>query len=228
MTTIRPGPIDQLVQDTLEPGDFQPGTYIRRPQGEGLDSEGNLTSEMPGMVIADLQSAGWTHLYDTQTREPSLCNNNAVLAQLSCRRENGSPIFTRTKPSMPPWRGTYKCILHEESRAVLPEDLRASFRFCSRAGIPNEYEVMMHMQHRHRNEWLAIERAREDRERREDRAIQRQMADALTGRVTGTQLTLPTEPTEPIKPGPRARRVRTPEMIEADKVRMAKVRAGKT
>jgi hypothetical protein len=221
MTTIRPGPIEQLVQDTLEPGDFQPGTYIRRPQNEVIDSEGNLTAEMPGMVVVDLQSAGWTYLYDTKTREASLCNNNAILAQLSCKREDGSLVFTRTKPSTPPWRGTYKCILHSESRGALPEDLQASFRFCSKANIPNEHEVMMHMQHRHRNEWLAIERAREERERREDREIQRQMAEALTGRVMPGQSYLP------IEPEPSVKRVRTPEQIEADKAKMAKVRAGK-
>ena len=220
MTMIRPGPIEQLVEATLEPGDLGPGTFIRRPQSESINSEGTLTPEMPGMVVVDLQSAGWTYLYDTKTREPSLCNNNAVLTQLSAKREDGSLVFTRTKPSTPPWRGTYKCMLHADSRGALPKDLESSFRFCSKSNIPNTHEVMMHMQYRHHNEWLAIERDREERERREDREVQRQMIEALAGRAIAPQTYLPVDPKSTVK------RVRTPEEIEQTKARMAKVRAG--
>ena len=165
MTT---SPIDQLIEDTtsLEPGDMNPGDYIRKPQAETGDKP-----EMPGMVVSDINSAGYTVVWDTITREPSSINNNMMATQMKQTRPDGSLVFTRLRPLEGPWRGAIKCFLHEDQ----PDRQRYAemgFPTCQKATLPSLFQAENHARNRHRDEWAAVEAEREARERREDRAAQ--------------------------------------------------------
>ena len=173
-------PIDQLIRDTesLEPGDFQAGDYIREPVAEAQNKP-----EVGGMVVSDLASAGYTILYDTITREPSYVNNNMLLSQLRAVREDGSLVFTQTKPSQGPWRGSIKCFLHpsQPDRARYDD---MGFPSCIKATLPNKYQAENHARNRHRDEWRAVEAEREIAEREEERQLQRDMTAALVETAT--------------------------------------------
>jgi hypothetical protein len=173
-------PIDQLIKDTqsLEPGDFQAGDYIREPVAEAANKP-----EVGGMVVSDLESAGYTILYDTITREPSYVNNNMLLPQLKVVRDDGSFVFTRAKPSKGPWRGTIKCFLHpgQPDRSRYDE---MGFPSCNKASLPNKYQAENHARNRHRDEWRAVEAERETLEREEERQLQRDMTSALVETAT--------------------------------------------
>jgi hypothetical protein len=171
-------PIATLIEDTeaveREPGDFQAGDRVRDPGPPSV----TMPDGVPGSVVADLLSAGHTILYDTITREPSVVNNNMLFTQLESRREDGSRAFTRIKPIEPPWRGSFKCFLHEDQ----PDRARydsMGFPTCKKATMPNQYQADNHARNRHRDEWRAVEAEREIRERREDREAQQAMVNAV-------------------------------------------------
>jgi hypothetical protein len=171
--------IDKLISDTeaLEPGDVQPGLYVRKPASESQESP-----EVAGMVVSDLESAGYTVLYDRVSREPSIVNNNAVIMQLKQLRDDGTPVFTDIKPVTGPWRGDIKCFLHGDQ----PERARYTkmgFPVCKKSTLPNQYQAENHARNRHRDEWRAVEAEREFNERKEDREAQRAMMEAVSPQV---------------------------------------------
>lgn len=174
-------PIDKLIEDTeaLEPGDFQRGDYIRRPQAETPDAP-----ELPGMVVSDMESAGYSYLYDTVTREPSLVNNNMILSQLKVTRTDGTLVFTLIKPAQGPWRGSFKCFLHAGQPDRAKYDAMG-FPVCKKSTMPNQYQANNHARNRHRDEWRAVEADRETRERQEDRAVQQTMIKAIAAQAGG-------------------------------------------
>ena len=176
-------PIATLIADTEavqeEPGDFQVGDRVRNP---GPPSE-TMPNGVPGSVVSDLLSAGHTILYDTITREPSVVNHNMLFTQLEAKRDDGSLVFTRIKPSEPPWRGNFKCFLHKDQPDRAHYD-RMGFKTCKKATMPNQYQADNHARNRHRDEWRAVEAERESRERKEDRDAQQAMIRAVS--VQGT------------------------------------------
>jgi len=180
MTTT---PLEQLERDTdsLEPGDLKPGTYIRRP---GAETEANPDG-LPGTIISDLDSAGYSYLYDTVSRERSVVNNNMKAAQLKVARLDGSLVFTAAKPSQGPWRGIIKCFLHTD-QPDRPKYNAMGFSVCSKSNLPNQYQADNHARNRHRDEWRAVEADRERREREEDRRVQQAVFSSVGTRGEGT------------------------------------------
>jgi hypothetical protein len=170
--------IEKLAQDTeaLEPGDFKPGEYVQRPEGESEDHPDGR----PGMMISDLVSAGHVMLYDTRTSEPSVVNRNMRAPQLKARRPDGSLVFTTVKPEKEPWRGSIKCFLHKDGPNREHYD-KMGFPVCKKSTLPSQFQADNHAKNRHRDEWAAVEAEREAGEKREDRAANRALLELVRG-----------------------------------------------
>lgn len=151
-----------LAEAAPEPGVLKPNSVVHRGD-----------EELPApMAMARLESAGYVYIYDTRTGERSLTNRNMLPMQLKKSRPDGAPLFTAKNPGISPKRGKFRCLLHAE-HADRPHYDAMGLPTCRKAGILSPYEVQRHMEHRHRVEWGAIEKDRNDREKEEERAFQR-------------------------------------------------------
>lgn len=163
----------------------------------GLD--GQPTGDILVAQPAERQRGpGYVTVYDTRTGEPSIVDMNRLQGQLRKHHSNpdfpewiGRPAFG-FEQTVIPWRGSFKCLLHKEGpdRTHYTEMGLSS---CSKSTIPNQYEVIAHMQLKHRREWQLIEQERENIRREEDREWQRSLMEALVKAVPG--VTVPTVPT---------------------------------
>jgi len=176
-------PMEKLAQDTenLEPrsNEFasEPGEYIRKGTADTDNSVGE-----GGMLVSDLETAGWTIVYHTVTREPSTINNNMLHAQMAEKLPDGTFVFTKEKPSRPAWRGSVMCFFHED-HPDRPLYASMGFAACRKSTMPSEYEANEHMRNRHTKQWKAVEEQREIQERREDRELNRATLTALSASV---------------------------------------------
>jgi len=127
--------------------------------------------ETPPMV-ATVKSAGWVVVYDNITGEASLCNRNMLLGQLKKRREDGSLVFTTVKPDVTPFRGNLKCMLHQDLPSREDYD-QLGLPTCPKSNLTSPFQVLRHMQKRHKMEWAAIENERVEAERKEERELRR-------------------------------------------------------
>ena len=167
--------IDALIEEAekaAEPGTLKLDQVVHR-------GDEDLPAPMRTM---ELESAGYTYIYDTVTNERSLTNNNMLPAQLQKMRANGSPYFTTRKPIDPPTSGSMLCPLHERSQ------MRAyyntlGFAVCPKENLVSRYQVNRHMQVRHRMEWATIEEERRIKEREEDRSFQRELSEKAFGAI---------------------------------------------
>lgn len=124
------------------------------------------------MTVKEISSAGYVWVWDTQSYEKVPILYYMLPSKLRQRRPDGSFRFTTTDPGKLPVRGTIKCMLHqnEESRAHYDE---LGFRVCGKDNITNQFQLSQHMRKKHPQEWAAIEQERTDKEKAEDRALQR-------------------------------------------------------
>lgn len=170
--------------------------------------------EVPAALIAKtLNSAGYVRLYNTKTGEPTLCNRNMLPAQLRKRHDDGTIAFTTRYPGFKPVRGSMKCLLHPDVRS--PEHDAMGLPTCSKSDITSSFQVKLHMQHRHKSAWSALEEERLANERKEQMELQRQLLAVAVGQRS-----------EPM-PETGSGRVRSEEEIQAAKDRMAKARAAR-
>jgi hypothetical protein len=103
-----------------------------------------------------------------------------LLFKLRHRNAFGEYIWSTTPPGIEPEKGEYKCILHPDDPHR--EEYKAlGFNRCSKSNLTSPYQVRRHMMKRHKVEWEAIDQARKDAERVEDRATQRAMMEAIKG-----------------------------------------------
>jgi len=138
--------------------------------------------DLPAPMVAQaLESACWVFVYDTKTGERSIINRNMLAAQLDKRREDGSRIFTTVKPATPPARGTFKCLLHPTSPNRALYD-RMGLPVCKKSNLTSEFQVMRHMQTRHRIEWQTIENERTRQEKNQEREFQQQLLERVSGK----------------------------------------------
>ncbi len=156
----------QLVEEILrntkkadEPGSFSVGQQL---------AEG--TKELP-LGVFHLKSAGYVFIYDTLTGEASKINKNMLASKLQQKRPDGSYIFS-LKQSVKPTRGTMKCLLHPDSPDRTHYNL-LGLAVCKKANLTSPFQVERHMTKRHKQEWATIEKERTDKERQEDRQLQR-------------------------------------------------------
>lgn len=152
------------------------------PSNEGLD-----------MQALKMKSMGWSYIYETKTGDRSITLNSMLEANLKKRNSDGTPRFTTRKPLNPPHpivRGTFKCRLHKDD----PERKRwdeMGFPECPKDDLASRYQVIRHMEKRHRSEWATIQYEAAETKRQEDRDFQGAMVEGL--RETIKSRSIPTE-----------------------------------
>ena len=156
------------------------------------------------LSVAQLNSAGWTYIYDTKTGEQSITNKNMLSTQLGKLRPDGTRYFTTARPPfLTVKRGHLKCLLHPDdpNRAHYDE---MGLPVCgqidgkpAKSNLTSIFEVRNHMMKKHKREWQIIETERIDTEKTEERDFQRSLlktasqnqaqAPTKTAKVTGTE-----------------------------------------
>lgn len=151
-----------------QPGEVRVGDVVHAGDGE-LDVQ---------MMVSSTKSAGRSYIWDNRTGERSITNNNMLPTQLTKRREDGSLVFTQKDPGIVPKRGQLKCTLHADLREGHPEYDQWGLALCKKDNLASPQDVKSHMRLRHKREWATIEEDRIEREKAEDRALQRSSNEA--------------------------------------------------
>ena len=148
------------------------------------------TEETPFPLVNDVESAGYSYVYDRKTGLPSLVNNNLITGPnslLGWRDKQGSPFYTLKDPGYRPQIGPLKCRLHPEDADREKRD-RFGLVTCTKEGIHNEWGLRRHMQLKHKDQWLVIQEDESQRKeeeiaarRDEDRQFQRMLMERLIG-----------------------------------------------
>ncbi len=136
--------------------------------------------ELPSpMTVKQISSAGYVQVWDTRTFEKAPVLYYMLPSILRRRRVDGSFIWTTNDPHQLPKRGTLKCLLHPDSpdRKIYAS---MGLRECMKSNIINEYEVKQHMLKKHSKEWAEIDSMNKERERKEDRDLQRAILSNMT------------------------------------------------
>ena len=145
-----------------------------------------------GAVVSQVVHDRRVPLYNTRTHEEVWVNSwqaddspGSLLKRVHTDIDHpewlGKLLFSRT-PTGVFRRGTFKCWLHPDQ----PE--RASYTqrgmaVCRSAHLASEYQVEVHMSHKHKQEYAAINSMKEGEEKEEDRRLQREMIHALGGQA---------------------------------------------
>ena len=170
--------MEKLIEEVLQDAEKanEPGTLSRL---QILEKGDDATSPM---IASELKSAGYVYIYDTRTGDRSLCNRNMLPQHLKKKRPDGSTVFTTVNPGIETKKGTFKCLLHADSpdRAHYDE---LGFATCKKANLTSRFQVMRHMQKRHKMEWAAIEQERIDAKEQADRDFQRMVMGKVMGDV---------------------------------------------
>ena len=161
---------DALIEEMLRDAKAAPAPDIGDPiihRGDG---------ELPApMTVKEVSGAGYVYVWDTRTFEKIPILYYMLPSKLRTRREDGSFRFTTNDPKQLPKRGTLKCWLHSEG----PDRTHYNdmgFITCRKSNLTNPYQVQQHMKKKHPQEFAAIEEERKQREREEDRNVQRVLA----------------------------------------------------
>jgi len=121
----------------------------------------NDSDDLPVSVVqAALDSAGYSYVYDTATRERSIVNNNMLRSVLKRKHPDGAYVFTTHKPALPPDRGTTICMLHS-SHPMREKFDKMHLPVCRKSNMPSEPEMRKHMKAKHRKEWETIREVEE-------------------------------------------------------------------
>jgi hypothetical protein len=132
------------------------------------------------MIVKEISSAGYVYVYDTRTGEKIPVLYYMLPQKLRQRRKDGSFRFDVKNPGIRPKKGTFKCMLHPDSPNK-EHYKELGFRVCTKSNITNAYQLKQHMIHKHPQEWAAIEEERVNREKEEDRALQRLLLASKLG-----------------------------------------------
>lgn len=139
----------------------------------------NETNPAP-MRINSLRFKGYVEVWDTVTGVKSLQPWWLLWQTMKKKRADGSLVFTRTDPKIPPNYGAdLVCYMNPASK----EHARVKgmgFKDCTKQHIPHEDALMRHVKKSHSRAWEALERERTERIRQEDRKLQQDMLSAMT------------------------------------------------
>lgn len=140
--------------------------------------------EMPApMTVKEMTDAGYVWIYNTQTGEQIPCLYYMVPAKLRIKnKETGAFQFTTNDPGFRPKMGTLKCMLHPEGPNREHYD-EMGLRTCKKSNITNNHQLRQHMIRKHKQEWEAIQEEIKQREREEDRAMQKLMMAGVLGKM---------------------------------------------
>ena len=157
----------RMAANAGEPGTLMKGTTIP-------DNKGQLA-----LGVTELKSAGYVWIYDTLTGEPSKINRNMLPSKLKQTRPDGSYLFS-VRQTVQPARGTFKCMLHPDTLDRVYYDTMG-LAVCRKNNLTSPFQVERHMQKRHKVEWETIKNEKDRKEKQEDRELQRQMIEGMTG-----------------------------------------------
>ena len=134
-------------------------------------NKGDATLEAP-MTVKEITEAGRVWIWDTRTYQRAPCLGYMLTTKLRFKREDGSFRWTTRDPGKLPMRGSVRCLLHpdSENREHFNE---LGFRVCKKDNVTNPYQLKQHMIKKHPQEWAAIEEEKRERERQEDRELQK-------------------------------------------------------
>ena len=164
---MRPEELALLAQDAISPG-----------MGDGLVQM--PSKETPwGITIEEMESAGWVTVWDKFTGEPSKVNRNMLAAQLLKVNDEGVRCFTTVKPAIEPWRGSTLCMLHPDSEDRSSYD-RMGLPVCKSGNLASEFQMRLHMQHRHKNEWAQLQDIEQQKVDEEERLVRQALIRANT------------------------------------------------
>ena len=164
---MRPEELALLAQDAISPG-----------MGDGLVQM--PSKETPwGITIEEMESAGWVTVWDKFTGEPSKVNRNMLAAQLLKVNDEGVRCFTTVKPAIEPWRGSTLCMLHPDSEDRSAYD-RMGLPVCKSGNLASEFQMRLHMQHRHKNEWAQLQDIEQQKVDEEERLVRQALIRANT------------------------------------------------
>jgi len=164
---MRPEELALLAQDAISPG-----------MGDGLVQM--PSKETPwGITIEEMESAGWVTVWDKFTGEPSKVNRNMLAAQLLKVNDDGVRCFTTVKPAIEPWRGSTLCMLHPDSEDRPVYD-RMGLPVCKSGNLASEFQMRLHMQHRHKNEWAQLQDIEQQKVDEEERLVRQALIRANT------------------------------------------------
>ena len=139
------------------------------------------------MEVGEVLSAGQVYIYDTITREPSICNRNNLAHNLQKKRPDGSPVFTTVKPKLAPRRGSYLCMLHPDYPERKFYDT-LGLATCPKDNLTSPFQVRRHMEKRHKVEWGTIREEitrREKEEAKDEREKARKLQEAILKQASG-------------------------------------------
>lgn len=173
-----------------EAADTVPETYMK--PGDIISGNGD---DAPARVSA-LRYKGYVQVWDTQTGVESLQPYWLLWQTMRKTRPDGSPVFTRVNPHIAPSYGEdLFCFLNPSS----PENEMfkgMGFKACSKQHIPHQDAQLQHLRKSHKRAWDAWERVRADRQREEDRELQREtlrsnqaLIQAMVGRAAQSTVT---------------------------------------
>ena len=154
-------PEEEMLRATKapEPGDLKVGSTVKSEEDKKL----------PHLTVNELTSAGWSYIWNTETGDRSLVNNNMLLQKLKLSRPNGSRVFATVNPNIKAVRGYNKCWLHaDDPNRELYNSM--GLPVCPKSNITSPFQVRQHMMKKHKEEFAAIEQQRNDQKeaRRED------------------------------------------------------------
>lgn len=164
-----------MVENAPEPSASEDGKVIHQSD-----------EDLPMTIVkGKVSSAGYVTVYNRETGEPSVINKNMLFNQLKKKLENGQRAFTTKRSEAPiPYRGTFKCMLHPTDDRREHFD-RMGIPVCNKDNIPNDYQLLRHMQIKHKTAWAQIEKERQDAERAADRKWQESLIRIAEGKGLG-------------------------------------------
>ncbi len=164
---MRPEELALLAQDAISPG--MEDDSVQMP-----------SKETPwGITIKEMESAGWVTVWDKFTGEPSKVNRNMLETQLLKVNDDGLRCFTTVKPAIKPWRGSTPCMLHPDSEDRSAYD-RMGLPVCKSGNLASEFQMRLHMEHRHKNEWAQLQDIEQQKVDEEERLVRQALIRANT------------------------------------------------
>jgi len=137
-----------------------------------------VSNEVAPMSLKTISSAGYKYIWDAKTGEKLPVLYYMVRDKMKQKNPDGSYRFTSYDPKITPFRGTVKCLLHPDSIKGMPYE-NLGFRVCKKSNLANQYQLERHMRLKHPREWESIDNERKEKERKEDRELQRAYLEAL-------------------------------------------------
>ena len=174
LNEMRPEELALLAEAVID-SDNKSGDVVNKPTAE---------NPLP-MTIGELETAGKVYVYNRFTGERSLCLRNLLEAQIRKTNDDGEYIFITYPPKNPdgtlmkPWRGSTLCMLHPDSEDRSAYD-RMGLPVCKSGNLASDFQMRLHMQHRHKNEWAQLQDIEQQKVDEEERLVRQALIRANT------------------------------------------------